>query len=161
VRYLETVTSVDDDFQELSDLLFRAKERYRSARATITHTVVGSVAEESKRRFVNWRFAQPGGSGLGILRTEEERRAHGPDMPQACLRPKTSEGALSSARGSARLDLGKLLFPLPLARRTAPPDEADPQDQEPCRQHDPANVGEVDHAVGLRRLGGENREEEG
>jgi hypothetical protein len=76
------VTSVEDDFQELSDLLFRAKERYRSARATILHTVVGSVAEESKRRFVDWRFAQPGGSGLGILRTEEERRAHGPDVPQ-------------------------------------------------------------------------------
>ena len=76
------MASVDDDFQELSDLLFRAKERYRSARATITHTVVGSVVQESKRRFVDWRFAQPGGSGLGILRTEEERRAHGPDAPQ-------------------------------------------------------------------------------
>jgi hypothetical protein len=38
------------------------------------------VAEESKRRFVDWRFAQPGGSGLGILRTKEERRAHGPDV---------------------------------------------------------------------------------
>jgi hypothetical protein len=76
------VTSAEDDFQELSDLLFRAKDRYRSARATITHIVDGSVAEESKRRFVDWRFAQPGGSGLGILRTEEERRAHGPDVPR-------------------------------------------------------------------------------
>jgi hypothetical protein len=31
---------------------------------------------------VDWRFAQPGGSGLGILRTEEGRRAHGPDVPE-------------------------------------------------------------------------------
>jgi hypothetical protein len=76
------VSSVEDDFQELSDLLFGAKERYRSARATITHTVDGSVAQESNRRFVNWRFAQPGGSGMGILRTDEECRAHGPDVPQ-------------------------------------------------------------------------------
>jgi hypothetical protein len=75
------VSSVEDDFQELSDLLFGAKERYRSARATITHTVDGSVAQESNRRFVDWRFAQPGGSGMGILRTDEERRAHGPDVP--------------------------------------------------------------------------------
>jgi hypothetical protein len=76
------VASVEDDFQELSDLLFGAKERYRSARATITHTVDGAVAEESKRRFVDWRFRQPGGSGLGKLRTKEERRAHGPDVPR-------------------------------------------------------------------------------
>ena len=50
-------------------------------RATLTHTVVGSLAEEARRRFVDWRFRQPGGSGLGILRTEQERRAHGPDVP--------------------------------------------------------------------------------
>jgi hypothetical protein len=74
--------SYEDDFRELSGLLFGAKERYRSARATILHTVDGAVAEESNRRFVDWRFAQPGGSGLGILRTEKERRAHGPDVPQ-------------------------------------------------------------------------------
>ncbi|MDP9480431.1 MAG: hypothetical protein M3R38_33015 [Actinomycetota bacterium] len=71
-----------DDFRELSELLFGAKDRYRSARAKITHTVVGVVAEESNRRFVDWRFAQPGGSGMGKLRTEEERRAHGPDVPR-------------------------------------------------------------------------------
>ena len=76
------MSSVEDDFQELSDLLFGVKERYRSARATITLTVDGSAAQESNRRFVDWRFAQPGGSGMGILRTDEERRAHGPDMPQ-------------------------------------------------------------------------------
>ena len=74
--------SANDDFQELSGLLFRARERYRSARAKITHTVDGTVAEESNRRFVDWRFAQPGGSGMGVLRTEDERRAHGPDVPR-------------------------------------------------------------------------------
>jgi hypothetical protein len=81
-RYLKAMASVEDDFQELSELLFGAEERYRSARATITHSVVGSAAQEANRRFVDWRFAQPGGSGMGILRTEEERRAHGPDVPE-------------------------------------------------------------------------------
>src|SRR5918994_4071716 len=80
--YLDGVDPGEDDFQELSNLLFGAKERYRSARATITHTVDGVVAEESKRRFVDWRFEQPGGHGLGILRSEDERRAHGPDVPR-------------------------------------------------------------------------------
>jgi hypothetical protein len=74
--------SVNDDFRELSGLLFGARERYRSVHAKITHTVDGSVAEESNRRFVDRRFAQPGGSGMGILRTEDERRTHGPDVPQ-------------------------------------------------------------------------------
>lgn len=81
-RYLDAVDPGEDDFRELSSLLFGAKERYRTARATITYTVDGAAAEESNRRFVDWRFAQPGGSGMGILRTEEERRAHGPDVPQ-------------------------------------------------------------------------------
>jgi hypothetical protein len=35
------MASEDDDFQELSELLFGAKELYRSVRAEITHTVVG------------------------------------------------------------------------------------------------------------------------
>jgi hypothetical protein len=73
---------VRDDFDELSELLFGAKDRYRSVRAEITHTVDGAVAEESNRRFIDWRFAQPGGSGLGILHTDEERRSHGPDVPR-------------------------------------------------------------------------------
>ena len=81
-RYLGAVDPAKDDFRELSELLFGAKDRYRSARATITHTVDGAVAEESNRRFVDWRFAHPGGSGMGKLRTEEERRAHGPDVPR-------------------------------------------------------------------------------
>lgn len=71
-----------DDFDELSGLLFGARGRYRSVRATILHTTDAAVAEEANRRFVDWRFDQPGGSGLGILRTEEERRAHGPDVAQ-------------------------------------------------------------------------------
>jgi hypothetical protein len=82
-RYLSVVAGGNrDDLRELSGLLFGAKERYRSACATISHTVEGAVAEEANRRFVDWRFAQPGGSGMGILRTEEERRAHGSDVPQ-------------------------------------------------------------------------------
>ena len=55
-----------DDFGELSGLLFGAKDRYRSARATISYTVVGAVAQESNRRFVDWRFAQ-GNPGMGII----------------------------------------------------------------------------------------------
>ena len=74
--------SANDDFRDLSELLFGAKERYRSARAEILHAVDAAVAGEANRRFVDWRFAQPDGSGMGILRTAEERRAHGPDVPQ-------------------------------------------------------------------------------
>ena len=59
-------TGEHDDFRELSDLLFGAKDRYRSARATISYTIVGAVAQESNRRFVNWRFAQ-GNPGMGII----------------------------------------------------------------------------------------------
>ena len=47
-------------------MLFEAKERYRSVRATITHTVDATVAEEANRRFVDWRFAQ-GNPGMGII----------------------------------------------------------------------------------------------
>jgi len=80
--YLDAVDPAQDDFRELSSLLFGAKERYRSVRATILHTVEAAVAEEANRRFVDWHFEQPAGSGMGILRSEEERRAHGPDVPQ-------------------------------------------------------------------------------
>jgi hypothetical protein len=65
--YLLSMTDpADDDFRELSELLFGAKERYRSARATIQHTVDATVAEEANRRFVDWRFAQ-GNPGMGII----------------------------------------------------------------------------------------------
>jgi hypothetical protein len=58
----------EGDFRELSGLLFGAKKRYRSARATITRTVDGAVAEESNRRFVDWCFAD--GSGFGMVRED-------------------------------------------------------------------------------------------
>jgi hypothetical protein len=65
--YREAVDpSEHDDYRELSGLLFGAKDRYRSARATISYTIVGAVAEASNRRFVDWRFAQ-GNPGMGIL----------------------------------------------------------------------------------------------
>lgn len=60
------MTDEHDDFQELSGLLFGAKERYRSARATLLHTVDAAVAEEANRRFVDWRFEQ-GNPGMGII----------------------------------------------------------------------------------------------
>jgi hypothetical protein len=57
---------VDDDFEELYELLSKAKERYRSARATVVHTVDGRLAKEANRRFVDWRFdgREP---GMGII----------------------------------------------------------------------------------------------
>ena len=65
--YRESVnTGEHDDFRELSGLLFGAKDRYRSARATISYTIVGAVAEESNRRFVDWRFDQDN-PGMGII----------------------------------------------------------------------------------------------
>lgn len=55
-----------DDFEELHELLSGAGCRYRSARATVAHTVDADVAREANRRFVRWRFA--GGSpGMGII----------------------------------------------------------------------------------------------
>lgn len=66
--------SREDDFHELSGLLFGAKERYRSVRATITHTVDAVVAEESNRRFVDWQSRQMGGLGRVRLDGSEWRR---------------------------------------------------------------------------------------
>ncbi len=56
----------NDDFEELHELLSKAKERYRSARATVVHTVDGTLAKEANRRFVDWRFDQ-GEPGMGII----------------------------------------------------------------------------------------------
>jgi hypothetical protein len=66
--YREAVDTGERDHfrEELSGLLFGAKDRYRSARATISYTVDGAVAEESNRRFVDWRFAR-GNPGMGII----------------------------------------------------------------------------------------------
>lgn len=57
---------VSDDFEELYEVLSKAKERYRSARATVVHKVYGTLAKEANRRFVDWRFDQ-GESGMGII----------------------------------------------------------------------------------------------
>jgi hypothetical protein len=50
--------------EEVMELMRSAPERYESVRATITHTVDGAVAEESNRRFVDWRFDHKGGLGM-------------------------------------------------------------------------------------------------
>jgi hypothetical protein len=43
VRYLEAVAPhANDDFEELHELLSKAKERYRSVRARVVHTVDGT-----------------------------------------------------------------------------------------------------------------------
>jgi hypothetical protein len=60
------MASVEVDFEDLSELLFGAKGRYRSARATRTHTADAPLAGEANRRFVDWRFAQ-GNPGMGII----------------------------------------------------------------------------------------------
>ena len=58
--------STYDDFEELYELLFKAKERYRSVRAKVVHTVDGTLAKEANRRFIDWRFDQ-GSPGMGII----------------------------------------------------------------------------------------------
>lgn len=57
---------VSDDFEELYELLSKAKERCRSARASVVHKVDGRLAKEANRRFVDWRFdgREP---GMGII----------------------------------------------------------------------------------------------
>lgn len=56
-----------DVFDKLSDLLFGARERYCSVRASIEHTVVMDVAGEANRRFIDWRFdrGNPGIAWVG------------------------------------------------------------------------------------------------
>lgn len=51
----------DDDYRELSDLLFGAGERYRTVRATIEHRRQGMLATEAERRYTEYGF------GHGIL----------------------------------------------------------------------------------------------
>lgn len=58
--------SPDENFEELYELLSKAKERYSSVRATLVHTVDPNIAREANRRFVNWRFDQ-GSPGMGII----------------------------------------------------------------------------------------------
>lgn len=47
---------VEDDFQELSELLFGARERYRSVRATVRHRRRGALATEAINRYVEYGF---------------------------------------------------------------------------------------------------------
>jgi nitrate reductase assembly molybdenum cofactor insertion protein NarJ len=55
-RYLEAVDPpANDDFEELHMALSKAKERYRSLRATLLHTVDGTLAKEANRRFIDRR----------------------------------------------------------------------------------------------------------
>jgi hypothetical protein len=66
-RYLEAVNPpANDDFEELHTLLSKAKERYRSVRATLVHTVDGTLAKEANRRFIDWRLDQ-GSPSMGII----------------------------------------------------------------------------------------------
>jgi hypothetical protein len=58
--------STENDFEELYDLLSRAKERYASVRATLMHTVDAVLAKEANRRFIDWRFDQ-GNPGMAIV----------------------------------------------------------------------------------------------
>ena len=60
----------DNGFRELSGLLFGAKERYRSARATIELTVDAVVAREANRRFVDWRFESTDEPGMYVIGKE-------------------------------------------------------------------------------------------
>ena len=55
-----------EGFEELYELLSSAKERYRSVRAELVHTVDAAVAREANRRFVDWRFDR-GNPSMGIL----------------------------------------------------------------------------------------------
>jgi hypothetical protein len=55
-----------DDLQELHELLSEAKERYRSVRAALVHTVDGTLAKKANRRFIDWRF-DGGSPGMGII----------------------------------------------------------------------------------------------
>jgi hypothetical protein len=66
-RYLGAVDPhANDDFEEVYELLSKAKRRYRSVRATVVHTVDLTLAKEANRRFIDWRFDQ-GEPGMGII----------------------------------------------------------------------------------------------
>lgn len=58
--------SADEDFEEIHELLSKARERYRSVRATLIHTVDPDTAREANRCFVNWRFDR-GNPGMAIV----------------------------------------------------------------------------------------------
>ncbi|MDP9480366.1 MAG: hypothetical protein M3R38_32670 [Actinomycetota bacterium] len=55
-RYLDDVDPGEDDFPELSNLLFGARERYLSVRATVHHRRHGDLATEAINRYVEYGF---------------------------------------------------------------------------------------------------------
>jgi hypothetical protein len=61
-----------DDFGELHALLHGAGDRYRSARATVVHTVDAAVAQEANRRFV--MIGKPGPQDFHYEYEDFERR---------------------------------------------------------------------------------------
>jgi hypothetical protein len=56
VVYLGAVHPGEDDYRELTDLLFGARERYRSVRATVRHSRCGVLATEAINRYVEYGF---------------------------------------------------------------------------------------------------------
>lgn len=62
------------DLGKIYELLFEDRERYRSARATISHTLDTAVAKEANQRFMNWRFDQKGGSGIAWVGASRSAR---------------------------------------------------------------------------------------
>jgi hypothetical protein len=48
--------AANDDYQELSALLFGVSERYRSARATVRHRRRGGLTTEAIYRYVEYGF---------------------------------------------------------------------------------------------------------
>ena len=56
VVYLGAVDPGKDDYRELTDLLFGARERYRTVRATVRHSRRGVLATEAIDRYVEYGF---------------------------------------------------------------------------------------------------------
>ena len=56
VVYLGAVHPGEDDYRELTELLFGARERYRRVRATVRHSRRGVLATEAINRYVEYAF---------------------------------------------------------------------------------------------------------
>jgi hypothetical protein len=56
VVYLGAVHPGEDDYRELTDLLFGARERYRTVRATVRHRRCRELATEAINRYVEYGF---------------------------------------------------------------------------------------------------------
>ena len=77
------MAGLTDDSERVHELLFRAGERYESARATITHAVHAGVAGRSNRLYVDWQFAHGDGFGMEREGGEEWRRRPREDLYRA------------------------------------------------------------------------------